>query len=242
MNKTREIKLRCLIVEDEQPAQWVLKHFIEQSDFLVLSAIANDAKEAIEILDNQSIDLLFLDINLPGISGIEFLDSLENQPPVIFTTAYAAYAAVSFEYNVIDYLLKPITEDHFNRAVQRAVNKQFAENSKQPIMEAELLGSFEIPIGSDSVPIEVNKITYLQSWGNYVKVFTTEKMVLASISTQGLLDILPHNKFIRVHKSFTINRDFVTSLNQKEIVITSNVIPIGISYRQSVHTIFNNPE
>jgi len=193
-------------------------------------------------LDNQSIDLLFLDINLPGISGIEFLDSLENQPPVIFTTAYAAYAAVSFEYNVIDYLLKPITEDHFNRAVQRAVNKQFAENSKQPIMEAELLGSVDIPIGSDSVPIEVNKITYLQSWGNYVKVFTTEKMVLASISTQGLLDILPHNKFIRVHKSFTINRDFVTSLNQKEIVITSNVIPIGISYRQSVHTIFNNPE
>lgn len=242
MNKTQEIKLRCLVVEDEQPAQWVLKHFIEHSDNLVLIAIANDAKEAKDVLENQSIDLLFLDINLPGISGIEFLNSLEQQPPVIFTTAYAAYAAVSFEYNVIDYLLKPITEEHFNRAIQRAIDKQISQIIKHPESENELLGSVDVPIGSESIPIEINKITYLQSWGNYVKVFTTERMVLASISTQGLLDLLPHNKFIRVHKSFTINRDFVTSLNQKEIVITSNVIPIGISYRQSVLSIFNNPE
>lgn len=242
MNKTREIKLRCLVIEDEQPAQWVLKHFIEQSDHLVLTAIANDAKEAKEVLENQPIDLLFLDINLPGISGIEFLNSLEQQPPVIFTTAYAAYAAVSFEYNVIDYILKPITEEHFNRAVQRAIDKQISLNIKHPDIEIELLGSVDVPVGSESVPIDINKITYLQSWGNYVKVFTTERMVLASISTQGLLDLLPHHKFIRVHKSFTINKDFVTSWNQKEIVITSNVIPIGISYRQSIQSIFNNPE
>ena len=91
MNKTQEMKLKCLIVEDEQPAQWVLKHFIDQSEHLVLVAIANDAKEAKDVLENQTIDLLFLDINLPGISGIEFLDSLEQQPPVIFTTVLSTW-------------------------------------------------------------------------------------------------------------------------------------------------------
>jgi DNA-binding LytR/AlgR family response regulator len=235
MNSSVEIKLKCLIVEDEQPAQWVLKYFIDQNEFLELFAIASDANEAKQIIENQNIDLLFLDINLPGVSGIEFLNSLPIQPPVIFTTAYAAYAAVSFEYNVIDYLLKPITEDHFKRAVQRAIDKKHAETAKLPNSQQEVLTTVEIPLGSESVQADINDIIYLQSWGNYVKVFTKRQMILASISTQGLLEMLPSSKFVRVHKSFTINKDYVTSWNQKEIVVISNVIPVGISYRQSIH-------
>lgn len=236
MNQTREKKLKCLVVEDEQPAQWVLRHFIEQSQELDLVALVYDAKNAREILEYQNIDLLFLDINLPGISGIEFLNTLEKQPPVIFTTAYAAYAAVSFEYNVIDYLLKPITEEHFNRAIQRALDKIYLKTIKEPSQDSKYSSIIDVPIGSETIKIETNQITYLQSWGNYVKIFTTEKMILASISTQGLLELLPGDKFIRIHKSFTINRDFITSWNQKEVVVLTNVIPIGISYRQSIQS------
>lgn len=242
MNYSRDKKLKCLVVEDEQPAQWVLRHFIEQSPFLELIAVVYDSKNAKEIIDFQNIDLLFLDINLPGLSGIEFLNTLTKQPPVIFTTAYAAYAAVSFDYNVIDYLLKPITEEHFNRAVQRAIDKFLLDNVKTPEIDLQYSSIIDIPIGSESVPIETNAITYLQSWGNYVKIFTTEKMVLASISTQKLLDMLPSNKFIRVHKSFTVNKIHISSWNQKEIVIGTNTIPIGISYRQSIHSILNHYE
>lgn len=236
MNQTREKRLKCLVVEDEQPAQWVLRHFIEQSQELDLVALVYDAKNAREILEYQNIDLLFLDINLPGISGIEFLNTLEKQPPVIFTTAYAAYAAVSFEYNVIDYLLKPITEEYFNRAVQRALDKIYLKTIKEPSQDSKYSSIIDVPIGSETIKIETNQITYLQSWGNYVKIFTTEKMILASISTQGLLELLPGDKFIRIHKSFTINRDFITSWNQKEVVVLTNVIPIGISYRQSIQS------
>lgn len=234
----KEIKLRCLVVEDERPAQWVLMHFIELTDFLELITCVSDAHEAKQILDSQVVDLLFLDINLPGISGIELLNSLDVQPPVIFTTAYASYAAVSFDYNVIDYLLKPISQEHFDRAVRRAVDKKNAEIAKIPLEDDIFPTLIDIPIGVDSVQVDINAIIYLQSWGNYVKVFTTEKMILASISTQGLLEMLPPSRFIRVHKSFTINRDYVTSRNNREIIVASNVIPVGISYRQSILNTF----
>lgn len=235
----KEIKLKCLVVEDERPAQWVLMHFIEITDFLELITCVSDAREAKQIIESQKVDLLFLDINLPGISGIELLNSLEEQPPVIFTTAYASYAAVSFDYNVIDYLLKPISQEHFDRAVKRAMDKKNAEIAKIPLESDIFPALIDIPIGVDSVQVDINLIIYLQSWGNYVKVFTTEKMILASISTQGLLEMLPPSRFIRVHKSFTINRDYVTSRNNKELVVASNVIPVGISYRQSIQNIFS---
>lgn len=235
----KEIKLKCLVVEDERPAQWVLMHFIEITDFLELITCVSDAREAKQIIESQKVDLLFLDINLPGISGIELLNSLEEQPPVIFTTAYASYAAVSFDYNVIDYLLKPISQEHFDRAVKRAMDKKNAEIAKIPLESDIFPALIDVPIGVDSVQVDINAIIYLQSWGNYVKVFTTEKMILASISTQGLLEMLPPSRFIRVHKSFTINRDYVTSRNNKELVVASNVIPVGISYRQSIQNIFS---
>lgn len=235
----KEIKLKCLVVEDERPAQWVLMHFIEITDFLELITCVSDAREAKQIIESQKVDLLFLDINLPGISGIELLNSLDEQPPVIFTTAYASYAAVSFDYNVIDYLLKPISQEHFDRAVKRAIDKKNAEIAKIPLESEIFPALIDIPIGVDSVQVDINLIIYLQSWGNYVKVFTTEKMILASISTQGLLEMLPPSRFIRVHKSFTINRDYVTSRNNKELVVASNVIPVGISYRQSIQNIFS---
>lgn len=230
----KEIKLRCLVVEDDAPSQCLIKHFIQLSESLELMHCVDDARKAKHILSSNQIDLLFLDINLPGLSGIELLETIDSHPPVIFTTAYPNYALDSFNFNVVDYLLKPISEDRFNRAVQRALEKRNSDSIKIQ-HEFENIPTFiNIPIGIDSVEVDINAIIYLQSWGNYVKIFTTEKMILAYITTQALLEMLPSSRFFRVHKSFTINKSYITSKNRNEIIVVSTPIPIGISYRQSV--------
>lgn len=237
---SKELKIKCLVIEDDTTSQCLMQHLIEQTTILELISCVGNAQDAKQILDTHRIDLLFLDINLPGISGIDLLNSLQNHPPVIFTTADVSYAADSFNYNVVDYLLKPITHEHFNRAVQRALEKRMAHFAELAKLDPECPNLIEIPIGCDSLKVKLNTIIYLQSWGNYVKVFTTEKMILATISTQGLIDILPASRFVRVHKSFTINKSFVTSRNHKQLVVACTAIPIGISYRQSIQSIFKN--
>lgn len=162
------------------------------------------------------------------------LETIDSHPPVIFTTAYPNYALDSFNFNVVDYLLKPISEDRFNRAVQRALEKRNSDSIKIQHEYENIPTFINIPIGIDSVEVDINAIIYLQSWGNYVKIFTTEKMILAYITTQALLEMLPSSRFFRVHKSFTINKSYITSKNRNEIIVVSTPIPIGISYRQSV--------
>lgn len=230
----KEMKLKCLVVEDDSPSQFLIKYLINHTDSLELTFCVEDAYKAKQILGSNQIDLLFLDINLPGFNGIELLESIGYQPPVIFTTAYPNYALDSFNFNVVDYLLKPISEDRFKRAVQRALEKRNSDSIKIQ-HEFENIPTFiNIPIGIDSVEVDINAIIYLQSWGNYVKIFTTEKMILAYITTQALLEMLPSSRFFRVHKSFTINKSYITSKNRNEIIVVSTPIPIGISYRQSV--------
>ena len=146
-----------------------------------LSACAFDAVEALEILKAQNIDLLFLDINLPGLSGLEMLDTLEVQPMVIFTTAYAAYAVNSFDYNVVDYLVKPITRQHFDRAVGRALDRarlqEVSHLEKEPLQSV----SIDLNLGGSFETVGTSEIIYLQSYGNYVKVFLENgRMILAT--------------------------------------------------------------
>jgi DNA-binding LytR/AlgR family response regulator len=240
MMRNNEVKLKCLVVEDDASSQYLIIKFIESSDSLELISCVGNASEAKNVLSSQEVDLLFLDINLPGISGIELLESLQTHPPVIFTTAYPNFAIDSFNFNVIDYLLKPITQERFNKSVRRAIDKNFVDISKQPQVSTGSDNTIDIPLGCDSIKVNINTIRYFQSWGNYVKVFTTKEMILASISTKGLIEMLPSSLFIRVHKSYTINKNFVTSRNKDEIIMASTVIPVGISYRQSVKSIFQN--
>ena len=240
MATNNEDKLVCLVVDDEQPAQWVMSSYIRETEKLHLSACAFDADEALQILKTENIDLLFLDINLPGLSGLELLDTLEIQPMVIFTTAYAAYAVNSFDYNVVDYLVKPITREHFERAVGRALDRaklqEVVPSEKEPFqsvaIDLNLGGSFETVYTSD--------IVYLQSYGNYVKVFLENgRMILATSTTHQLMAQLPAQSFIRIHKSYIVNRKFINAFSNNCVLVLKEELPIGISYRQAVLTAMN---
>ena len=237
MTTNNEDKLVCLVVDDEQPAQWVLTSYISETEKLELSACAFDAVEALEILKAQNIDLLFLDINLPGLSGLEMLDTLEVQPMVIFTTAYAAYAVNSFDYNVVDYLVKPITRQHFDRAVGRALDRarlqEVSHLEKEPLQSV----SIDLNLGGSFETVGTSEIIYLQSYGNYVKVFLENgRMILATSTTHQLMTQLPAQTFIRIHKSYIVNREFIKAFSNNFVVVLDEKLPIGISYRQAVLT------
>jgi DNA-binding LytR/AlgR family response regulator len=234
MTNTEE-KLVCLVVDDEQPAQWVLTSFISENDRLHLAGCAFDAVEALHILKTQNIDLLFLDINLPGISGLDLLDSLEFEPMVIFTTAYASYAVNSFDYNVVDYLVKPVTRQHFNRAVGRALERATLKEVGQPAEGQFSSRELELNLGGSFETVKTQDIYYLQSYGNYVKVFMENgRMILATSTTHQLQNQLPAQAFLRIHKSYIVNRRFIRAFSSNSVIVGKERLPVGISYRQAV--------
>ena len=235
MTTSNEDKLVCMVVDDEQPAQWILSNYINNTKELELLACAFDSVEALQILNSKNVDLLFLDINLPGLSGLDLLDTLEIQPMVIFTTAYASYAADSFDYNVVDYLVKPINREHFDRAVGRAIGRAKLQELAHP--EKELFQSFSIDLnlGGSFETVEATDIIYLQSYGNYVKVFLENgRMILATSTTHQLMAQLPPQSFLRIHKSYIVNRKFIDAFSNNFVVVSKEKLPIGISYRQAV--------
>ncbi len=227
-------KLRCLVVDDEQPAQWALSNFINQTESLVLIGCAYDGPEASRVLKESEVDLLFLDINLPGMSGLEMLNTLENQPMVIFTTAFSSYAINSFDYNVVDYLVKPISRELFDRAVRRALARVGSGELIRDNEESDKTKLIEINTGGDFENIEAERIMYIQSYGNYVKVFTTGRMILGTSTTHKMFSVLPKSLFIRIHKSYIVNKDYIGTYNNSAIMVGKEKLPIGISYRQSV--------
>lgn len=241
MTTSNEDKLACLVVDDEQPAQWVLTSYIGETEKLNLAACAFDAVEALQILKNQNIDLLFLDINLPGLSGLDLLDTLEFQPMVIFTTAYSSYAVNSFDYNVVDYLVKPITREHFDRAVGRAIDRaKLQELTGQPNQSPYQSCSVELNLGGNFETVDTSDILYLQSYGNYVKVFLENgRMILATSTTHQLMSQLPLQSFLRIHKSYIVNRRYVSAFSSNSVILLKQKLPIGISYRQAVLAAMN---
>ena len=235
MTTSNEDKLVCLVVDDEQPAQWILTSYIQKTEKLELSDCVFDATEALQILKTKNIDLLFLDINLPGLSGLDLLDTLEIQPMVIFTTAYAAYALNSFDYNVVDYLVKPITRQHFDRAVGRAFDRARLQEVGHSERESFQSVAIDLNLGGSFETIDSKDIIYLQSYGNYVKVFLeNDRMILATSTTHQLMSQLPSLSFIRIHKSYIVNRKFINAFSNNFVMALKEKLPIGISYRQAV--------
>ncbi len=181
--------LSCLIVDDEPLSQEVLKKFVDDAPLLQLNGICSDALEALEFLRQNTVDLIFLDINMPKLSGINFVKTLENPPLIIFTTAYAEYAVEGFELNAVDYLLKPIAFDRFLKAVNKAVELQQAweiiERSKNDLNKEE---PDYLMIRSDKriYKINIDDLYYVQSYGDYVKIYTKEKVIIASETLKNM--------------------------------------------------------
>lgn len=224
-------KIRCIIVDDEPAAHYVLSNYISKNPFLSLEHQLYNGLEAMEYLTNNSVDLMFLDIDMPEVTGMELLKTLPNKPKIILTTAYSEYALQSYDYGVIDYLLKPIFYPRFLKAIAHFEDKSTIENSSEP---KEVAKDIYLKIGSDMVSIVLDDILFTQSYGNYVKVFTMKRTYVATITTTELEKQLPSSLFIRSHKSYIVAINKVKAVDKDCLLVLQRQIPIGITYKREI--------
>lgn len=224
---------KCLVIEDEPLAQNILKKYIADYPSLELVAVCSDALEAQTIFHDQIIHLLFLDINLPKLSGINFLKALSNPPFVIFTTAYPEFAVEGFELNAIDYLVKPFSFERFLKAVNKALVQLNFTSSAKP---GESKNNTSIFLKADKKihKIDLDSILYIEAVGDYMKVVTGSGQLLVNETMKQMLEELPDNDFIRVHKSFVIAINKIKYIEGNHICIAEKSIPIGASYRNEL--------
>jgi len=218
--------VRCLVVDDEPLAQKVLERHIGQLENLALVKCCAHAMEAFEAISSTSIDLMFLDIKMPSISGIDFIKNLKNAPPVIFTTAFSEFAVRSYELEAVDYLLKPITFDRF----EKSINK-FLKLTTQ-IETAPAFTYFKVD--GRLVRIEHETLVYAQSIRDYVIIHTTRGNYITHMTMKYLAGLLPENAFIRVHRSYLIGVAHITGLDNNQALLGEACIPIGESFRKEV--------
>lgn len=231
----RDIKkgyMNCIIIEDEIPAQRVLKNFIEKIPSLNLVSTFKAAIEANSFLNNQTVDVVFLDINLPDISGIDFIKTIKNPPAIIMTTAYPDYAVSSFELvTIVDYLVKPFSFDRFLKAINKAKDRiEISKNNVKNKTE----DSIFLNVDKTLHKITLNSILYIESDRNYITVVTKTQKLSYIDALKNWTAKLPKNQFIQVHKSFIINRKFVDKISGNILFIKDNKIPIGRTYKQEL--------
>ncbi|MHB1922439.1 MAG: LytR/AlgR family response regulator transcription factor [Chitinophagaceae bacterium] len=221
-------QLKCIIVEDEPLAQQVLQRYISDHEHLHLIKVCKNALYGFSILKEQLVDVMFLDINMPLISGIDFLKTLEKPPKVILTTAYPDYAAESYELDVFDYLLKPFTFDRFKKSINKLM---MIEETK--LLDAEPEYIF-IKVDGRLVKINHVDILYIEAMGDYLKVKSIQRTYITHMTMKVMEELLPPNKFIRVQRSFIIAKSKVTTLGSKYVQINEIEIRVGELYREKL--------
>ncbi len=223
--------MTCIIIEDEIPAQRILKSFISKIPDLTLVDTFNAAILANGFLKNNEVDVVFLDINLPDIPGIDFIKTVKNPPAVIMTTAYPDYAVSSFELDtIVDYLVKPFSFDRFLKAINKVKVKTQLINDTS---EAESKSIF-INVDKTHHKIVLNEIGYVESDRNYITVVTKTQKLSYIDSLKNWVEKLPSDQFVQVHKSYIINSKLVDKVSGNEIYINSKRIPIGRTYKQNL--------
>jgi len=230
-------KLRCLVIEDEPLSQEVLAKYIAGIPELELAGICGDAVSASGLLRNSAIDLIFLDINLPVISGIHFLKSLSHPPLVIFTTAYPEFAVEGFEADAVDYLLKPFSFERFLKAVNKVFERISHLKPGTGLHDAtgqETTGYLILRADKKLHKINYPDIFYFEATGDYVKVHTVARILLVHETLRNLEEQLPPGLFIRVHKSFIVPAGRISFIEGNRVNIGGTMIPIGLVYKEGL--------
>lgn len=226
------MKIQCLLVDDEPLAIQLLKAHLEKLDMFEVAATCNNAIKALEVLRTESIDLVFLDIKMPKISGIDFLKTLKDPPAVIITTAYREYALDGYDLDVIDYLLKPITFDRFFKAIDRYLRTMQTQHSlpAAPVADQYIY----IKSGGKFHKLYIEDILYVESFKDYITIHCTHQKIVAKYKISDIeLELKPYH-FLRVHRSFIINQRKITAFTVNDIEIGKQEIPIGTNYKEYV--------
>ena len=222
-------KIKCLLVDDEIPALKILEKYASMIDQLEVVASCHNALKAFDILKDKKVDLLFIDINMPVITGIDFIKALKYPPSIIFTTAYREYAIDSYEMDVLDYLLKPFGFDRFLKGVDkyRSRHETTAENHS-PIEEHVFF-----KVNRTNHKLILNEILYLESLKDYTQIHTKSRRLTVRGNLSTSMQNLPKNKFIRIHRSFAVAISNIESYNQIEILVNNIKLPLGMAYREA---------
>src|SRR4030095_7937830 len=229
----------CLIVEDEPLAAEVLQDYVSQVPFLTLSGTCGDAIYAMEKLQHENIDLIFLDIHLPKLKGLDFIKTLRNPPHIIIVSAYHEYALQGYEYNVIDYLLKPVEFSRFLMAVNKIKQTVTTTSALPVISEAAERAYIFFNVGKKRVKIFLDEILYIESLKEYVRIFTKAKSILTKFQLGQIESLLARNNFIRVHRSFIVAKDKIDAFTASDIEVNGKQIPVGRSYKELVQAILD---
>ncbi len=239
------MKLKCIAVDDESLARKLLEENIQQLPFLELVATCKNPFEAMEVLQREQVDLMFLDIQMPGMLGTKFLSSLVEKPMVIFVTAYSNYAVESYDLEVIDYLLKPVSMERFTKASLKAFENWQLRQRTVPIAEQPVSvapAHFFVNVEYSLVKIMVDDITHIEGMKDYVKIFlaNVKRPILTKSTLKGIEEKLPEKRFFRVHKSFIINVDKVESIRSHQITIGAHEIPVSESNLEELMRLLNH--
>jgi DNA-binding LytR/AlgR family response regulator len=228
-------KITCLILEDEPLAAEVLEDYISQVPFLELQAKCADAIYALDVLQKQPVDLIFLDIHLPRLKGLDFIKTLTNPPKVIVTSAYQEYALEGYELNVVDYLLKPIEWSRFLMAVnklQQAMAVNAYPHRAAPAPEEKTFLFFNV--NKRKVKIFLDEILYIESLKEYIRITTHNKSILTKYPLNQVEELLTRNNFLRVHRSFIVARDKIDTFSATDVEVGGKLLPIGRNYKDEV--------
>lgn len=234
--------MNCVIIDDEPLAVDVIQTYVEQLDTMNLVAVCNNPLEAVKVLSQQKIDLVFLDIEMPYLTGIDLVKTISYMPQFIFTTAYPQYALEAFNLNAVDYLVKPIPFQRFIQAVAKARERFELEQVKpNQVSSGTIQGNSVVEfifIKSEhkNIRIEINDITHIQGLKDYIKIYTTKepKPVLTISNFKNILQKLPSEQFVRVHRSFVVNINCITALQKTNLLLSKLRIPIGETYKTEV--------
>jgi DNA-binding LytR/AlgR family response regulator len=227
--------LKCMVIDDEPLAIQLLENHIGKVPFLELMNSFKNPLEALVNLNTMPVDLIFLDIQMPQLSGVQFMKVLQNRAQVIITSAYQEYAIDGFEHNVVDYLLKPVSFERFYKAVEKAHNLKNPAQTVEKIMEVQPAtgGYIFIKVETKMVRVELDDILFIEGLKNYVSIQTKTKKIVTLQVMKQLEEILPSNRFLRVHKSYIVALDKINSIERQEIYIADRIIPIGITYQEA---------
>ena len=233
-------KIKCLVIDDELPAREILKKHIAGVEALELSGVCSNAMDAISFLKDHTVDLLFLDIQMPHLLGTSFLRTLKSAPKVIFTTAYRKYAVEGFELDAVDYLLKPINFERFLKGVNKVLQLNLQNNSVSSENHAGTSPPFlYFRSNRKMVKVLLDEILYIEGLNDYIRIVTVNKTIISKHVLSSLEEMLP-SSFIRIHKSFIVATNKIESFNADSVEIGKKEIPIGRLFKFNLSKILNS--
>lgn len=232
--------INCLALDDEPLALKQLGNYIAKTPFLHLAASCHSAKEAFQIIENQSIDVIFTDIEMPDCNGLQFVKSLQNPPFIVFSTAYDSYAIEGYRIDAIDYLLKPYSYQDFLKVAIKV--KQYCEWKRNAVAESNSTDSYIfLRCGGQTVRLDFEKILYIEGMSEYIRVHLSDGKILTPfMSIKLIMEALPAQNFMRVHRSYIVALEKIVSFHRTELILQGEItIPVSISYRDDLQRFFD---